>query len=295
MSRKNARIVPLNMITSTVKNLPKATAEVEIHIPWSDIADTYEKVFQKVASDFEYQGFRKGKVPKKIVEEHVDRTKIYQEVIKDIVPKAYQQSISQHKLTPVVSPKIEVVSAKEKEEWVVKATVALKPRINLRNYKEKIKDFKKSHPKIWTPGQKEETKKDASKPSLDDLVKILLEEVEIELPDLLIEQEANRLLSSLIDQTQKLGLSVEQYLVAKGKTTEQIRSEYALDAAKNLKLEFMLSEIADSENISVSKEDLDKILDKVEKQEEKERLKRDSYYLAHLIRQQKTLDFLYNL
>lgn len=282
------------MITSKVNELPKATVELEIHIPWTDISDTYKKIFEIVVSEFEFKGFRKGKVPEKIVQENINKSKIYQEVIKEIVPKAYQQAITEHRLIPVISPKVEVLKAKENEEWVIKATVALKPKVDLKNYKEKIRVFKKSKPKIWTPGQKEEEKKD-NKPSLDELVKILLEEIQIELSDLLVEQEANRLLSQLLDQTQKLGLTVEQYLVAKGKTTEQIRAEYAQDATKNLKLEFVLSEIADRENITVTSEDLEKILAKVEKPEEKEKLKKDSYYLAHLLRQQKTLDFLYNL
>lgn len=288
------------MITSSLKELPKSTVELEIQIPWSDIEQTYEKIFTQVSNEFEYEGFRKGKVPKKIVEERVDRNKLYQEVVKEIVPKAYQQAVTEHKIAPIISPKVEVIKAKEKEEWVIKTTVALKPKINLKSYKEKIQVFKKSQPKIWTPGQKEEIKDEnlpaqAGKPSLDEVISILVKEVEVDLSDILIDQESNRLLSSLLDQTQKLGLTVEQYLMAKGKTTDQIRTEYAEDAARNLKLEFALAEIADKENITVTNEDIDKILAKVEKPEEKEKLKKDSYYLAHLIRQQKTLDFLYNL
>lgn len=283
------------MITSTLIKLPKATVELEIHIPWSDISQTYKKIFESVTAQFEYEGFRKGKVPLKIVEEKVDKSKIYQEVVKEVVPNAYQQAIAEHKLTPIIPPKVEVLKAKENGEWVVKATVALRPTIDLGNYKEKIRTFKKSKPAIWTPGQKEDEKKEDKKPSLDEVMKILLEVVVIELSDILISEEANRLLAALLDQTQKLGLTVEQYLVAKGKTSDQIRAEYALEASKNLKLEFALAEIADKENITVSEKDIEQVLAKVEKPEEKERLKKDSYYLAHLLRQQKTLDFLYNL
>ncbi len=285
------------MITSTVKHLPKATAELEITIPWADISEIYKKIFERVVAQFEYEGFRKGKVPQKIVEEKVDKSKIYQEVVKEVVPDAYQKAIVEHKLTPIIPPKVEVLKAKENEEWVVKATVALRPIINLGNYKEKIREFKKSKPAIWTPGQKESEKKDdkAGKPSLDDVMKILLDEVTIELSDILVTEESNRLLAGLLDQTQKLGLTVEQYLIAKGKTTDQIRADYAVEAANNLKLEFALSEIADKENITVTDKDIEQVLAKVEKPEEKERLKKDSYYLAHLLRQQKTLDLLYNL
>jgi len=282
------------MSKSTVKNLPKSTVEIEIIIPWDEIKSTYDTVFEEIAKETEVPGFRKGKAPKNLLEKKLDKTKIYEEVIKRIVPKAYQEAISINNLKPVTSPKIEVLKAKENEDWLIKATLALKPKINLKNYKEKIREFKKSKIKIWTPGQ-DEKKEEEKKPSLDELLKVLLDSVEIELSDLLIQEEANRLLAQLIDQTQKLGLTVEQYLMAKGKTTEQIRAEYAQAARTNLTTEFVLAEIADSEKIVVTDEDFNKILAKIEKPEEREKIKKDSYYLAHLIRQQKTLDFLNSL
>lgn len=283
------------MSSSLIKQLPKSTVELEIQIAWNEVKESYQRIFAKVASEFEYQGFRRGKVPKKIIEEKVDKTKIYQEIVKEIVPRVYQEALNQHKLSPIISPKIEVLKAKENEEWVIKATLALKPKVNLKQYKEKIKEFKKTNPKIWTPGQNKETEDKDKKPSLDEVIKILLDEVEIELSELLITEETNRLLANLIDQTKKLGLTVEQYILAKGKTTEQLRAEYSQEAAKNLKIEFCLSEIADKENITVSQDDIDQLISKAATDEDKERLKKDSYYLAHLLRQQKTLDLLYNL
>ena len=286
----------LKMATSILKQLPKSTAELEITIPWSEIKTTYQVVLDQVTKESEIPGFRKGKAPKKMVEEKIDKGKIYEEVIKRIIPKAYAEAVSTHKLQPISSPKIEVVKAKQDEDWQVKATISLKPKISLKNYKDKIRDLKKAKVKIWTPGenQKENTK-EPSKLSVDEIINALADEVEVELSDELITKEANRMLSDLIDQTKQLGLTVEQYLISKGKTNEQLRAEYTHTAKRNLTVEFALTEVADVENITVSQEDLDKILEKVEKPEEKEKLKKDSYYLAHLIRQQKTLDFLSNL
>ena len=283
------------MSSSTIKQLPKTTVELEIHIPWEEIKSTYEKILDKIVSETEISGFRKGKAPKDLVSKNLDKSKLYEEVVKEVIPKAYREEIQKHKLTPIIPPKVEVLKAKENEEWVVKTTIALKPLISLNKYKEKIKEFKKGKIKIWTPGSGEKKDEGEKKLTLDEIVKLVMEEAKIELSEMLIEQEANRLLSDLIDQTQKLGLSVEQYLMAKGKTTDQIRSEYTTQAEKNLAIEFIISEIADEEKITVSQEDLDKLINKAEKEEEKEKLRRDSYYLAHLIRQQKTLDFLGNL
>jgi len=282
------------MITSSVKQLPKSTIEIEIQISWDQIKSSYEKIFQTALKEIEIEGFRKGKAPQKLTESKIDRNKVYEEVIKEIIPKAYTKAIKDHNLTPIISPKIDIIKAKEEQDWIVKVTVALKPKILLKNYQDKIRALKQSNKKIWTPGSTNEKKPD-EKLSLDKIVEALLSEIEIELPDILIGEEINRLLASLIDQTQKLGLTIEKYLQAKGKTVEQIRAEYAQQAEKNLKIEFALSEIADKENITVTATDLDNIISKVEKPEEREKLKKESYYLAHLLRQQKTLDFLNSL
>lgn len=283
------------MINSTVKQMPQATTELEITISWDEIKDTYNRIFEQVSAEVEIPGFRKGKAPKELVEKNIKKTKVYEEVVTEIIPKAYAKAISEHKLTPVTSPKIEVLKAKEGQDWVVKAVLALKPVILLKNYKEKIQELKKGKTKIWTPGGSKEKEEKDNKPTLDEIVNVLLSEVEVELSDVLVTEEANRLLTNLIDQTQKLGLTIEQYLISKGKTSEQLRAEYAKQAAKNLTIEFALAEIADKENIMVTPQDIENIIRKVEKEEERERLKKDSYYLAHLLRQQKTLDFLSNL
>ncbi len=287
-----------SLSTSTVTKLPKATAELEMTIPWDEIKDTYQKIFNSVVSSAEISGFRKGKAPKKMVEERVDKTKIYEEVAKEIVPKAYAEGVKTHSLSPVASPKVELVEASEGKPWKLKATIALKPGINLKNYKEKIKELKKTKAnKIWLPGQekKADAKEEDKKPTLDELMNVLTAEVEVELSDLLITEEANRLLSGLLDQTQKLGMTVEGYLQAKGLTSEQLRADYATQARRNLTVEFALSEIADKENISVTNEDIEQLIAKGTSDEEKTKLRSQSYYLAHLLRQQKTLDFLYNL
>src|SRR3989338_634645 len=148
------------MPTSKITHLPKSTVELEITIPWQEIKTTYDEFLKSVVKDADIEGFRKGKAPKSLVEEKIDKKALYEEVIKKIVPKAYAQAVHEQKLTPVISPKIEMLKAKVDEDWQIKATLALKPRINLKNYKEKIAALRKSKVKLWTPGQDEKVKED---------------------------------------------------------------------------------------------------------------------------------------
>ncbi len=281
------------MDNSTLKELPKSTIEIEITVFWDEVKDYYEKILNKAVKELEVAGFRKGKAPKKIAEKKLDKNKIYEEVIKELIPKIYSEEIKKYNLHPITAPKITLVNAKENTDWIIKILLALKPIIKLNQYQEKIKQLKKEKVKIWTPSSKEEEKNE--KISIDEILEAVLQEVEIELSDFLVEEETNKLLSDLIDQVQKLGLSIDQYLAAKGKTSQQLREEYQKQAKKNLSIEFILSEIAEKENIFVDQNDIDNLLAKIKDEKEKEKIRQNSYYLAHLIRQQKTLDFLKNL
>ena len=117
----------------------------------------------------------------------------------------------------------------------------------------------------------------------------------VTLPSLLIEHEVNRLLSELIDQTKKLGLTVEQYLASTQRTSETIKKEYEEQARRTLALEFGLEEIADKEGVLVSDDDIEAVIKTGKTDEEKEALTKQKYYLASVLRRQKTLDFLASL
>lgn len=271
------------------------TIELTITIPWVDVEATYQTVVTQMVESAEVKGFRKGKAPRALVEKKLDKTAVYEKVIKQIIPKAYAEAVTAQNIRPIVNPAIELKEAQEKKDWILVARTCEKPAVTLGDYKAKVAEAKVAkHKKIWVPGQdkKEEDKTNAAKPSLDDILTAILDAVTISLPDILVEQEVNRLLADLIDQTKKLGISVEQYLASTGRTSDSIRQEYRTQASRTLTLEFALEEIADNEGISVSDEDIDAVIKTAKTEEEKQSLSAQRYYVASLLRRQKTLDFL---
>lgn len=281
------------MITSALEKLPKHTIKLTITIPWTEIKDTYEKILERVVSETELPGFRKGKAPRKLVEEKLDKTKTYEEVVKEIVPKAYAESLKEHNLTPIVSPRISIAEASEGKDWRFEALTCEQPEVKLKNYKQEINNLAAAK-KIWVPGRdnKEQPQEEKKGVKLSQILTILLKEAEIEIPDLLIEDQVNRKLSDLIDQVKHLGMTVEQYLLSKGLTSEKLRDQYRKEAEETLKLEFILETIADEEKIVVSDSEIEEAIEKVKDEKQKENLKKQKYYLGMVLRRQKTLDTL---
>lgn len=287
---------------SNLTRLPDGSIELLITIPWDEVKKTYEKVVDQQVMQAEVAGFRKGKAPRAVVEEKLDKTKTYEEVLKDLIPAAYGKAVEEQKIRPIVQPKIELKEAVEQKDWIVRALTCEKPTLTLGEYKKAIADLKAAKlKKIWVPGQDPSTssgpedKDKPQKPTLDEILKALYDHVTIKIPQLLTEHETNRLLSDLIDQTKKLGMSVEQYLSSTGRTADTIRKEYEDQAQRTLTLEFALEEIADKEGILISDDDIETVLKTAKTDDEKKALQAQRYYVASVLRRQKTIDFLASL
>jgi trigger factor len=273
-------------MTNAISRQTDGTIDLTITIPWADVAKSYEDTIVEMVKKTELPGFRAGKAPRELVEKNLDKTKIYEEVLKVLIPGTYNEAITQEKLKPIVNPKIELKEATENKDWVFHAYTCERPAISLGDYKTAIGGLKS---KILKPGE------EPKKPTLDELLAALYGTATITLPSLLIEHEVNRLLSELIDQTKKLGLTVEQYLASTQRTSETIKKEYEEQARRTLTLEFSLEEIADGEGVIVSDDDIDAVIKTGKTDEEKEMLSKQRYYLASVLRRQKTLDYLATL
>jgi len=289
-------------VNISLQKLPDGNLELILTVPWSTVSESYEKVVTELANNTEFPGFRKGKAPRKLAEEHFSKDKIYQEVLKYLLPKVYQEAITEQKLHPIVNPKIELKEAAEGKDWLIRILTCEKPQIELGDYKAKIQEIKNAkRQKIWLPGQKpavegqENPAAAGQKPSLDEILKVLFTAVKITLPQILIENELNRSLSELIDGVRKLGLTVEQYLASSNRTADGLRGEYAEQAKSTLSLEFALEEIADQQTIQIDDKEIDQVIQKAKTEEEKKALAKQRYFLAYSLRRQKTLDFLANL
>lgn len=288
------------MDTQVVTRHDDKTIELTLTVPWDDIKKTYSEVVDDFVKEAEIPGFRKGKAPRASVEEKLDKNKVYEEVLQRLIPKTYSEGVRKEQIHPIVMPKITLVEAKENNPWKILAVTCEKPEVILENYKQAVIDIKSAKKnKIWVPGEEEKrpapSEGGEKKVTLDELLGTVYKTVKTTLPAILVDQEVNRLLSDLIDQTKKLGLTVEQYLSSTNRTAEGIRNEYTEQAKRTLTLEFALEAIADKEGIIISDDDIAAVIRTAKTDDERKAMENQRYHLATILRRQKTIDMLANL
>lgn len=287
-------------MTTALTRLSGSAFELTLTIPWPEIKTVYDKVFEELASEIEVEGFRKGKAPKDLIESKVDKSKVYGEVVNRILPNSYAQALEEHKLKPIVSPKVQIAQAEEEKDWQFIATAAEKPEVDLDDYKKHVSALN-AKDKIWTPDKgaddtkPAEKEEDAKSKKVSEIIDKLLEVCKVELPELLLESEVNRLLSQLIEDVRKAGLTYEQYLQSSGQTAEAVRQKYRTQAESALKLEFILDAIANDLKVEVDPKDIAAIIDKESDPAKKQALTDQSYLLTSILRRESTITKLLTL
>ena len=264
------------------------TITLTITIPQKEITKTREEVVDDTVKNTTLPGFRKGMAPRKLVVEKLQKTALQEDILKKLLPVSYAEAIKEHQLKPIVSPKIHVEKLPEDKDWIFTATTCEMPNIHLGEYRKKVNDVTAKN-KIIVPG------KEAQEPNMEEIVKAILDEVKLTLPRVLLDSETERLLAQLLDEIKSLGLSLDQYLASTHKSIEQLKKEYEERAKRDLMFEFALQKIADEENIAVEQKEIDEALAAARDQNERKNLQANTYLLATILRQQKTLDFLKHL
>ncbi|NLB82410.1 MAG: trigger factor [Clostridiaceae bacterium] len=123
-------------MSSTLEKISDNTAYINIEIEEAEFKEGIDKAFKKNAKHFAIPGFRKGKAPKKIIEQHYGESVFYEDAINILLPDVYDNAIAQLNLEPVDRPNFEIKQiGQEGENVLLSATVTLKPEVQLGKYK----------------------------------------------------------------------------------------------------------------------------------------------------------------
>ena len=118
-----------------VEKLEKKMAKLTIEVSADEFSKAVEEAYQKNRGKISVPGFRKGKVPKKMIEQMYGKAVFYEDAANALIPGAYEKALEECEETIVSSPKIDVTQIEEGKAFIFTAEVALKPEVTLGTYK----------------------------------------------------------------------------------------------------------------------------------------------------------------
>ena len=118
-----------------VEKLEKNMAKLTIEVSAAEFEKALEDAFLKNKNKISVPGFRKGKVPRQMVEKMYGPEIFYEDAANALIPDAYSKALDECEEDIVSSPEIDVTQIEKGKSFIFTATVALKPEVKLGKYK----------------------------------------------------------------------------------------------------------------------------------------------------------------
>ena len=118
-----------------VENLEKNMAKLTIEVTAEDLEKALNAAYQRQKKNISIPGFRKGKVPRAMVEKMYGPAVFYEDAVNSLIPQEYAKAADESGLDIVSQPEIDVVQIKKGKPFIFTAEVAVKPEVTLGEYK----------------------------------------------------------------------------------------------------------------------------------------------------------------
>lgn len=123
-----------NLSTSEMEKIENTKIKLTITVKPERFREGLQHAYNKSKQYFNIPGFRKGKAPRKIIEQMYGRDVFYDDAMNYVLPDAYDEALDKHEIEPVYRPDIEPGDVSEKDGAVFFATVHVRPEVEIEDY-----------------------------------------------------------------------------------------------------------------------------------------------------------------
>lgn len=118
-----------------LESLSPTRVKLTVELPFDELQPSFDKAYASIAKQVSVPGFRKGKVPARVIEQRFGRGAVLEEAINDAVPKAYEDALREKEIVPVGRPEVDVTEIEDGEKVTFTAEVDVRPEFELPDYK----------------------------------------------------------------------------------------------------------------------------------------------------------------
>ena len=114
---------------TTVEETDKHTVKLTVEVEPERFGKDLDRAYRKVAQEVRIPGFRKGKVPRKVIDAQIGREAVLGEFLEDSVPQYYREALREAELAPIAEPDLDLGQLEEGKPFVFSAVVEIRPRL----------------------------------------------------------------------------------------------------------------------------------------------------------------------
>lgn len=119
---------------SSVEKLSATRTKLTIEVPFEELKPEFDKAYATLAQQVNMPGFRKGKVPAKILEARLGRGVVLDQVINEMLPSRYSQAVEENDVKALGQPEIEISELEDGKHITFTAEVDVRPEIEVPDF-----------------------------------------------------------------------------------------------------------------------------------------------------------------
>ncbi|MBS2962798.1 trigger factor [Actinocrinis puniceicyclus] len=120
---------------SAVETLDPTRVRLTVEVPFAELKPSLDTAYKRIAEQVTVPGFRKGKVPPRIIDQRLGRGAVLEEAINSALPDLYGQAVQENRLEVVGRPEVEVTEFVDGDQLKFTAEVDVRPEFELPDYK----------------------------------------------------------------------------------------------------------------------------------------------------------------
>ena len=118
-----------------IERLPENLVKVDIEVSAKEAVEYYNGASKRLAQYVNIPGFRKGKAPRNVVEQHIGEERIKHEALESALPRIFSEVVRENQFDVVAQPYVESYSYNIGEDMKIVAKIELRPEVILGEYK----------------------------------------------------------------------------------------------------------------------------------------------------------------
>ncbi|MBI0293716.1 trigger factor [Streptomyces sp. PRKS01-29] len=119
---------------SAVENLNPTRVRLTVEVPFEELKPSLDAAYKKINQQVTVPGFRKGKIPARIIDQRFGRGAVLEEAVNDALPKFYTDAVNEGELNPLGQPEVDITELKDNELLTFTAEVDIRPAIEIPDY-----------------------------------------------------------------------------------------------------------------------------------------------------------------
>jgi trigger factor len=121
-------------VKSAVENLSPTRVRISIDVDFKDLEPHVSVAYETLAQQVSIPGFRKGKVPRQLIDQRVGRGTVLNEAINNALPEFYSQAARENDVLVVGRPTVDIKEMKDNELLKFEVEVDIRPEVQLPDF-----------------------------------------------------------------------------------------------------------------------------------------------------------------